>query len=42
MQRTANENIIGAPKMVIFQYCDSIIGLFSIAPNLVIDQPPLR
>ena len=41
-----DKNIIGAPKMryhfwypikmIIFQYCEDNIGLFSIAPHLVI------
>ena len=29
-------------KMVIFQYCDSNIGLFSINPHLVIALPTLQ
>ena len=28
-------------KIVFFKYCDSTIGLFSIAPHLVIDLPTL-
>ena len=49
---TVGENIIATSKIrnnfcyplriVIFQYCDSNIGLFSIAPHLVIALPTLR
>ena len=49
---TVGENIIATIKMrnnfcyplkmIIVQYCDSNIGLFSIAPHLVIALPTLR
>ena len=44
---TVCENIIANIKMrnnfwYLFQYCDSNIGLFFIAPHLIIALPPLR